>query len=233
MSNIQDDIELDDEDDPHIGGGSDFLLRQHGDMNDEDDPYLRLDDEEHPLDSANHHDSTQIPLTASKERRLEPRQGWLSHHGAVQSMHAPPSPPSETSSESETPPNDMFLDETRGPRVPRAIPQQTLLTESLLPRDGVSRPKDSFNLPDPRQYARNRLVRKDSQWTAAWLASVTACVVGSFIIIFTTSVPKSVPKNASIPYTTLLHTVPLLTILTFISAVVSYAHILLLVSLTY
>ena len=230
LSDIQDDIELDDEDDPHLGGGSDFLLRQHAHIDDEDDPYLRLDEEEQAFDPAVRRDSAQIPLIASEERGSGPRQGWLSHHAAAQSTRAPPSPPSETSSESETPPADMFLAETRGPRVPRAVPQQTPLTESLLPRDGVSRPKDAFNLPDPRQYARNRLVRKDSQWTAAWLASVTACVIGSFIILFTTTVPTSVPKNASIPYTTLLHTIPLLTILTLISAVVSYAHIVLLVS---
>lgn len=215
---------MDDEDDPHLGRGSTFTNRSTGDIHDEDDPYLRLDEEEIVLDHAKRFDSDHRPFIAAEEGKSGRQGGWLSH----QSTKVSPSPPSDTSSDSGNHPADISLAGLSVGRPTPNVHHQAPLTESLLPRNGVARSVDAFNLPDPRSFPRKRMTRKDSHWTAAWLGSVTACFVGSFIILFTTSVPKSVPNNAVLPYTTLLHTIPLLTVLTLVSSIVSYFHILLL-----
>lgn len=230
MSDIHDDTEFDDEDDPHLGRSSDYLSHRTETPHDDDDPYLRLDEEDSPLVRTTRFAADTLPLiTAENVRRqetTEPAQGWLSHQ-APMSYRVSPSPPSETSLESGMPSPDS-LSSPPGRTVPPHTYQENPLTESLLPRDGVTRPLDVFTLPDPRPHSRGRPIRKDYHWTAAWLGSVSVCLVGAFLILFTTSTPSTAPKGTVIPYTTLLHTVPLLTILTFISAVVSYAHIMLL-----
>jgi hypothetical protein len=231
------DLDLDDDDDPHLrfsGASTGLTSRDYGRSipRDEDDPYLRLDEvdeEEHHLShSTPGYDAASLPLIAS-ERPQESAPGWLAHQTTT--FHRPPSPPSDTSSDSGVPPTYLLAardEESSAPPPPMTRPY-TPLTESLLPRDGQSRPVDVFSLPDPRRHSQRRVVYKDSLWTAAWLASVCACIVGSFIILFTTRLPRErLPKGTSIPYTTLLHTIPLLTILTFLAAIVSYAHIFLL-----
>ena len=200
---------------------------------DEDDPYLRLDEvdeAEHQLSRTTAYDAASLPLIAS-ERREEPAQGWLAHQAPASYLHHPPSPPSDTSTDSGIPPPYLLATQAEDPHVspPPATRPYTPLTESLLPRDGQSRPVDVFSLPDPRRHSQRRVIYKDSLWTAIWLSGVCACIIGSFIILFTTHLPpEHLPKGTSIPYTTLLHTIPLLTILTFLAAIVSYAHIFLL-----
>jgi hypothetical protein len=54
----------------------------------------------------------------------------------------------------------------------------------------------------------------------------TAFVASSLLLPFLTRKPSDAPRT--FPYTTFLHTIPLFVILTFTSAVVSYAHVLLL-----
>jgi hypothetical protein len=159
--------------------------------------------------------------------------GWLAHLASSPFRHSrPPSPSrSTTSSDSEPPPDLVFPagSQTRVLRPPPPSSQQPVslsLTESLLPRDGLARPIDVFNLPDPRHTPRNRRRYNDSVWTALWLAGVSLCYVFSVILLF---LPHKASKpGAKLPYTTLLHTVPMLTILTVLSAIVAYAHIFLL-----
>ncbi|KAL5490248.1 hypothetical protein ACEPAI_5081 [Sanghuangporus weigelae] len=218
------DTDLDDNDDPHLGRSSDYLSQQrHLPLVDDDDPYLRLDDESSPLTrTARVPPDNQHTGNARRDASSRPVQGWLSHQ-APHSNRVSSSSQSETSSESGVPPAEFLTQITR-PDAPGY--HENPLTESLLPRDGVARPVDVFSLPDPRAHSRGRVIHRDYHWMAVWLASVTACAIGSFIILFTTSAPKGSPIVN--PYTTLLHTVPLLAILTFISAAVSYAHIMLL-----
>lgn len=233
--------ELGDEDDPHLRQSSGRLSSMQGfssqhigdiaDAYDDDDPYLRLDEDEPPIGSSARLPEDSVPFMASETQ--EPSQGWLAHR-ATNSYYPSPSPPSDDSdSDSGDPPPDLFTAAatdrlyTPSPLPPPRTQTSNPLTESLLPRDGVSRPVDVFSLPDPRHPRRGRAARRDHSWTVAWLFSLTACAIGSFVILFTTST-KHAPKGSIVPYTTLLHTVPLITILTFLSAAVSYAHIMLL-----
>ncbi|THH11841.1 hypothetical protein EW145_g388 [Phellinidium pouzarii] len=235
MSRAHDDTELDDDDDPHLGRSSDYLSRHTEMPPDDDDPYLRLDEDDSPQFRMSHYSPDTLPLivseseNASRPAANEPVQGWLAHQ-APMSYRVTPSPLSETSSDFGIPPRDVLMHATQPLRTAPTsrLDQENPLLESLLPRDGRARPIDVFSLPDPRSHSRGRVVHKDYFWTAAWLGSVTACVIGSFIILFTTSSPNRTSKGPIMPYTTLLHTIPLITILTFISAAVSYAHIMLL-----
>lgn len=227
-------LDLDDEDDPHLRFSSGNAANLSQDYSrslarDEDDPYLRLDDvdeeqAEQRLSDTVGYDADSLPLIAS-ERTQEPSQGWIAHQAPASYLHHPPSPPSDTSSDSGIPPRYLLATHDE-PRPPHSARPHTPLTESLLPRDGSARPVDVFSLPDPRRHSRGRVIYKDSVWTAIWLTSVCACLLGSFLILFTTHTPGR--KSKGLPYTTLLHTIPLLTVLTFISAIVSYAHIFLL-----
>lgn len=58
-----------------------------------------------------------------------------------------------------------------------------------------------------------------------WCSGLSICYFCCLLILFLKP-PKR--KLAPLPYTTLLHTVPMLTILIIISAMVSYVHIFLL-----
>ncbi|KAH9917426.1 plasma-membrane choline transporter-domain-containing protein [Fomitopsis serialis] len=186
----------------------------------DDDPYLRLDEEDAGL---SRHQAQSVPLL-----------GWLAHASPLRS----PSPsPSSSSADSGHPPPDIMAATTRPPvrteRLPPPPPpppraEVTLsLTESLLPRDGRTRPLDVFTLPDPRFVPRSRRKYNDSTWTAAWCASVGICLFFSILVLFLTHQPDN-RHRVILPYVTLLHTVPLLTILIFASACVAYAHVLLL-----
>ncbi|KAI0689420.1 plasma-membrane choline transporter-domain-containing protein [Cytidiella melzeri] len=92
------------------------------------------------------------------------------------------------------------------------------LTESLLPRD-----RHVFSLPDPRYPVRRKF--NDATWTAVWLSAVSACVLLSLLVLFVTHKPSDRPSK-SLPYTTLLRTIPTITVLVVLSAIVSYAHVL-------
>lgn len=221
---------IDDDEDPHLRHSSEFMSRNYDAEGDEDDPYLRLDEDDPSLTRTTTYNAESLPLIESGHHSFagEPMQGWLAHQGPM-SIHPQSPPHSDSSSDSAVPPLDLLEAATQPtpPPPPRTRPSFPL-TESLLPRDGVTRPVDVFSLPDPRRHHRGRDTHKDSIWTALWLGSFTACVVGSFIILFTTASPRGTPRGTVLPYVTLLHTIPLLTILTFLSAVVSYGHIMLL-----
>ncbi|KAI0345387.1 hypothetical protein BDW22DRAFT_1354313 [Trametopsis cervina] len=92
------------------------------------------------------------------------------------------------------------------------------LTESLIPRD-----RHVFSLPDPRYPVRRKF--NDATWTAVWLSAVSVCVFFSILVLFLTHKPSNQPSRA-LPYTTLLRTIPIITVLVVLSAMVSYAHLL-------
>lgn len=231
------DADLDDLDDPHLraSNASRATVQRGRDLpEDEEDPYLRLDEEDPRV---SRQQAQSIPLLGVSE--ADGGKGWLAHASPLRS----PSPsPSNSSDDSGGPPPDILHPRslsphhTRPPQPPSyqpAPPPQTAvslsLTESLLPRDGRTRPVDVFSLPDPRYVPRNRRKFNDSIWTTAWCAGVSICLVSSILALFLTKAPsKSPPKSSPRSYTTLLHTVPLLTILTFVSAVVCYIHVFLL-----
>ncbi|KAG6864417.1 hypothetical protein C0991_009647 [Blastosporella zonata] len=242
------DTDLDDLDDPHLRDieASGATSRRQGGADDDDDPYLRLDEDERTGRSeynSRNYNPQSIPLIASENGSLSPGdspKGWLAHlaspmmrHSRSRSRSRSPSPAPSDSTDSEPPPDIYGAEAIRVLPTPPLPPPTTSrepvslsLTESLLPRDGRSRPLDVFSLPDPRHTPRGRRKYNDPIWTAVWCAGVSFCVLFSVILLFVTRKPAKPPR--SLPYTTLLHTVPMLTILTFFSAFAAYAHIFLL-----
>lgn len=162
----------------------------------------------------------------------ESSKGWLAHQTSPLRNYRPPSPSESESSSNESgnPPPDILTHHPSPPR-PRYVqpppppPTSLSLTESLLPRDGSSRPMDVFSLPDPRHVSRRRRKFNDSPWTAVWCTGLSLCLFFSILILFLT---HTKPNDPVLPYTTLLHTVPMLSILIMLSAAVSYTHIFLL-----
>lgn len=223
--------DLDDLDDPHLRGDSEhysrYTIRESRDEEmapDDDDPYLRLDEDE---PGPSRHQATTSLLGFSE---ADASKGWLAHASPLRS----PSPPlSDSSLESRSPPPNIFRQptltppshRTQPPPPPRAEPSLSL-TESLLPRDGRTRPLDVFSLPDPRYVPRGRRKFNDSIWTAVWCTGISICFFSSILILFLTRKPEH--RVRLLPYTTLLHTVPMITLLISLSALVSYLHIFLL-----
>ncbi|KIY46304.1 hypothetical protein FISHEDRAFT_75739 [Fistulina hepatica ATCC 64428] len=201
---------LDDTDDPH--------LRLKDADEEDDDPYLRLDD-----------------MTGrGSELGESSHGGWLAHQyrSPPQRFRGPQSPQEQTDIDGD---DDSDEDErARRPSLslsvkpaPPSLSIAHSLTESLL--DGA-RPTDVFSLPDPRLARRHRY--RDSAWIAAHLTCVLVCIVASIVLLFTVHPPTSSRTDSEghnvIPYITLLHTIPLLIILTLVSALFSYTHIFLL-----
>ncbi|KAI0373081.1 hypothetical protein BV20DRAFT_1014481 [Pilatotrama ljubarskyi] len=226
--------DLDDYDDPHLHASSmsKTTVRREPPppQHEEEDPYLRLDEDEPGVSGQQ---AASIPLLGVSEG--DGGKGWLAHASPLRS----PSPsPSNSSADSANPPPDILHPRQPSPHHhhrPYSPPPQPpppphtavslSLTESLLPRDGRTRPVDVFSLPDPRYVPRNRRKFNDSVWTTVWCAGVSICLFSSILVLFLTRAPANARKT---PYVTLLHTVPLLTILTFLSAAVCYVHVFLL-----
>ncbi|KAH9958336.1 plasma-membrane choline transporter-domain-containing protein [Russula dissimulans] len=221
---------LDDGGDPHLRSsentsGLTSMMNTRKDLPDDgDDPYLRLDE----VESGSQYPETSIRLPSFSQAPSEQSRGWLAH----QPTH-PRSPSPSSSGLDDSPPilspQKARAAFTPSPLPPPPPPLSLSLTQSLLPRDGHTRPIDLFSLPDPR-YISSRSRRKfhDPIWTSIWLAGLSICVVSSLLSLFLTHKPLNAPRSFHLPYTIFLHTIPLLVILTFTSAAVSYAHILLL-----
>ncbi|KAF8590436.1 hypothetical protein K439DRAFT_1644610 [Ramaria rubella] len=186
----RDDLELDDHGEPRLRGEEEL-----------DDPYLRLDEDDG--DGALRESA---PLVASEVPSTQ--GGWLAHQTSPLPSRSP-SPISPSSADS--PPPHMLEPQP---------PTRSTLTESLLPRDGISR--SVFSLPDPGRTPRHRY--NDANWTVLWCTAVSICFVASILSLFLTQYSSSLPT----PYSTLTRIVPLLTILTVLCTCLSYAHILLL-----
>lgn len=230
--------DLDDLDDPHLRGSAESQEPPNIEPgyivdDDDEDPYLRLDEDDNPAASkySPRYNPPSAPLIASEiggSDRAESPKGWLAHQASP--LRRSPSPSPTTSSDSG-PPADLFnhspLMQPPPPATSRA-PVSLSLTESLLPRDGRARPIDVFSLPDPRHTPRGRRKYNDSVWTALWCTGVGVCLFSALLLLFIAPKPRKPTGSRRLPYTTLLHTVPLLTILTFLSAAAAYAHIFLL-----
>lgn len=236
------DTDLNDLDDPHLRESglsrvSEYAQKtQVSNNDDDDDPYLRLDEDEQAGRSGFGTRYPQsVPLIQTSDNgsvRSESPKGWLAHL-ASSPMRARTPSPSRSDSTDSGPPPDLFGPTPVQPpprtyTVTRDSPPSLSLTQSLLPRDGRARPLDVFSLPDPRHVSRGRRKYHDAIWTAVWCTGVSLCVFFSVLLLFVTNKPNTVPKGRSLPYTTLLHTVPMLTILTLLSALAAYAHIFLL-----
>lgn len=235
--------ELDDLDDPHLRASHMSKMSSKGDhrsrireIAEEPDPYLRLDEEDMPP-GASRHALESIPLVASDYGQAESQEfpkGWLAHQASPPRRFRASSPsPSRSSLDSPGsiagPSHRQLYLPSQSPIPPPPRTRQPVslsLTESLLPRDGTSRPLDVFSLPDPRHISRARWKFNDSHWTVLWCTGVTICCFFCVLLVFVARRPNKI--RGPFPYLTLLHTVPLLTILTFVSAAVAYAHILLL-----
>ncbi|KAH9980955.1 plasma-membrane choline transporter-domain-containing protein [Lactifluus volemus] len=221
------DSDLDDGGDPHLRSsgntsGLTTMANTRRDMPDEsDDPYLRLDE----VDPGSQYPATSARLLGSSHTPAEQSRGWLAHQPTQ--LRSPSPSSSEFDDSPQIPPPRERAAFTPSP--PPPPPLSLSLTQSLLPRDGQSRPVDLFSLPDPR-YISSHSRRKfhDPIWTSIWLSGLSICVISSFLSLFLTHKPSDAPRSFPLPYTTFLHTIPLLVILTFTSAAVSYAHVLLL-----
>ena len=224
------DTDLDDMDDPHLRG-SESELRTPKVQEEDEDPYLRLDEDETVTRTGFVRGQQQaIPLIARSPSPNSP-PGWLAHLASSPRRSLSPVPSESSSSSDSSPPAHLFQTSPQQKRPqPPPIPQtihSLSLTDSLLPRDGVTRPFDVFSLPDSRHTPWKRRKYHDSMWIALWLGSVTLCVFFSILLLFTVKTPSGVPRSV-LPYTVFLHAVPLLTILTFLSAGVAYLHVYLL-----
>ncbi|KAI6164082.1 plasma-membrane choline transporter-domain-containing protein [Pisolithus thermaeus] len=252
-----DDHDTADLDDPHLresrasrmsgrgtGGGRTSMRKARADIDEEEDPYLRLDqdeDEDEMPPGASRHGPQSVRLMASDYGQAESQdfpKGWLAHQ-ASPPRRAPRSPSPSPSSRSslESPGSLAMLGQpsmarhqrlqTPPPPPPRQSeePLSLSLTQSLLPRDGTTRPLDVFSLPDPKRSLPRRKFN-DVSWTIVWCTGVSICLFFSALLLFLGRKPGK--SKGPVPYITLLHTVPLLTILTFLSAAVAYLHIFLL-----
>jgi hypothetical protein len=224
----QDHSDLDDGGDPHLRSsentaGLTSMMNTRRELPDDgDDPYLRLDD----VDPGSQYPAFSARLESSSHALSEQSRGWLAHQPA---QLGPSSPSSSELDDSPPIPPPPKVRAAFTPSPPPPPPPLSLsLTQSLLPRDGHTRPIDLFSLPDPRYISRSRRKFHDSIWTSIWLAGLSICVLSSFLSLFLIRKPSDTPRSFPLPYTTFLHTIPLLVILTFTSAAVSYAHILLL-----
>ena len=203
----------------------------------ESDPYLRLDEDEDAPRAGfqrtrqQQQQKTLLARSPSPAPSDDSQPGWLAHlAGGAVSPKRRRSPSPAPSSESESaPPAELFVASPHGngkgtsPRTPHSLS----LTDALLPRDGRARPLDVFSLPDPRHTSRKRRRYHDATWTAVWLTCVSLCVFFCLLLLVIAKKPTDIPGRR-LPYTVYLHTVPLVTILTFLSAGAAYAHIWLL-----
>ena len=222
--------DLDDGGDPHLRSSDDTAgLTSMADTRrempfDSDDPYLRLDE----VDQGSLYPATSPSRLGSSRAPSEQSRGWLAHQPTQ--LRSPSPSSSELDDGPLIPPpskaRPAFTPNTPPPPPP---PLSLSLTQSLLPRDGHTRPIDLFSLPDPRYISsRSRQRFHDPIWTSIWLTGLSTCILSSLLSLFLTHKPSDAPRSFPLPYTTFLHTIPLLVILTFTSAAVSYAHILLL-----
>ncbi|KZT43990.1 hypothetical protein SISSUDRAFT_1057005 [Sistotremastrum suecicum HHB10207 ss-3] len=186
---------------------------------DDDDPYLQLDDEDEERPTSSSHllsislteTEPDIPFAPPPRSPSPPRR------------HSPsPSPSSSPSESTESPPDSPHSISIQSPLPQSPPPTRNGLTESLLPRDGVKR--SVFSLPDSRRIPYHKY--NDFAWIALWCTSLICCAIAFIVVLAVTYVPSESP--GSIPYSTLLHAVPLFTIISFISAALSYMHLILL-----
>ncbi|CAE7076398.1 unnamed protein product [Rhizoctonia solani] len=175
------------------------------------------------------------------------------HPGSSRSARAamsPPDPHFDSSEDEESEGSDSSEDLPLFPSHSQSYPQTTPpppptrrdeinleqshdhfdLTDSLLPRDGVERP--IFSLQDPARTPFRKY--NDPLWTALWCTGILGSLVGSIVIIFFTNShprPDKMPTSGhkpTTPFSTLTHTIPLLTLVVVLSSVFGYLYLILL-----
>ncbi|KAF7325828.1 hypothetical protein MKEN_00433500 [Mycena kentingensis (nom. inval.)] len=182
-------VQLDDADDPHFGRYS------GGAPEEEDDPYLRLDEDDDGVGYV-------------EEADIESEGGWLAHQRspAPSYRQLPPQPPQRGSPPTNHAPQPQSL--------------SLALSQSLLPRS--EREAHAFTLPHPYS-RRHRLGPQPNAYAAAaFLFAYTGLCVCAVLSLVLADAPDERPPPA------LLHTIPLVTLLTLLSAVLAYAHLALL-----
>ncbi|KAF8190310.1 hypothetical protein K438DRAFT_1971186 [Mycena galopus ATCC 62051] len=208
-----------DQDDPHFAK---YNLSQQMDGEDEDDPYLRLDDEDGPGESSSHYPDMDEHGDRDEEGD---GVGWLAH----QRSPSPPYIPSPLQVPRTITPNPREYSGHSNP-IRSPPPAQSLslaLSESLLPRIGAD--AHAFHLPPPHSLSsRGRNGRRKPQpnayAAAAFLFTYTLLCVLSLLSLVLSGANSPTDR----PPPALLHTVPLVTFLTLLSALLAYAHLALL-----
>ncbi|TRM59229.1 hypothetical protein BD626DRAFT_508658 [Schizophyllum amplum] len=239
--------ELDDLDDPHLrGAGSSTRHDRRGEGGrgrtsqpmhdeyedeDEDGPYLRLDEDTSPA-------GVRAPLIGRSQRGAGADSdagagGWLAHH--ISPLRAPsPDYDEEEDDEEEdgllagVEEDDRFGGANRATTLhsdPEAQHPSPSLTASLLP----GRAPGTFHLPDPRHLPPGRRRYNDAPWLAAYLSALSACLLGAFLLLILAHITRPPPGStpaSKFPYSTLLRTVPLVCVSALAAAALTYAHVL-------
>ncbi|KAJ7100278.1 hypothetical protein B0H15DRAFT_796909 [Mycena belliarum] len=209
-------VQLDDANDPHFRKYDSAELR--GKEDDEEDPYLRLDDEDGPEE----YGSKQYPVEEDDDDEGA-GVGWLAHQRSPSPPYtrSPPQPQRTVSPNARNYPRPM---PSPSPSEPQPQSLSLALSESLLPRTGAE--AHAFNLPAPHTHpARGRRKpQPNARAAAAFLFAYTVLCVLSLLslVLPSANTPSERPPPA------LLHTIPLLTFLTLLSALLSYIHLALL-----
>ncbi|KAJ7754461.1 hypothetical protein B0H16DRAFT_1886570 [Mycena metata] len=193
--------DVDDADDPHFRK---YNSSQQTEPEDEEDPYLRLDDDDGEGDYA----QTVSPQVDADRDGETDGVGWLAHQRS-------PSPPYAFSPQ-KTPRTSSPVPRGYSVNPPPPDPQSLslALSESLLPRTGAD--AHTFNLPPP--HSRRRRPQPNAYAAAAFLFTYTLLCVLSLLSLV-------LHNGGERPPPALLHTVPLVTFLTMLSAVLAYTHL--------
>lgn len=195
------------------GGGRSMRLGEDDDEEDphlrnSEDPYLKLDDYDE--------EGARSRYDEGDEEDDYPEGGWLAHQGSplLSGPSSSPSPPpllppprAEPSIPGRKPPPGRQSHKSQ---------QHVSLTASLLPQP-TSHPVFSL----PLTPARRPTTYNDFPYIAAYLVCICASIIACIVLLF------SKPPNRA-DYKTLLHTIPLLTVLTVLAALLSYLHLFLL-----
>ncbi|KAJ7927522.1 hypothetical protein B0H13DRAFT_1970740 [Mycena leptocephala] len=208
-------VQLDDADDPHFHK---YNSSGQLDAEDEDDPYLRLDDDGPEVSAHSYPD-----MDGHGDRDTEgDGVGWLAH----QRSPSPPYTPSPPQVPRAISPNPRAYSNNTSP-TPQPQSLSLALSQSLLPRTGAD--VHAFHLPSPHSLSsRGRSGRRKPQPNAYAAAGFLFTYTLLCVLSLLSLVLPSGNSPADRPPPALLHTVPLVTFLTFLSALLAYAHLALL-----
>ncbi|KAJ7512663.1 hypothetical protein B0H11DRAFT_3010 [Mycena galericulata] len=211
-------VHIDDEADPHFQKYDSAELQREGE--DEEDPYLRLDDEDNQGEYSRN--QNQYP---DMEEEAGEGVGWLAHQRSPSPAYTL-SPPQVHKAMPSNPWSHSSPSNHSSPVPPPPQPQSLslALSQSLLPRTGPD--AHAFHLPAPHsQSSRGRTGRRKPQpnarAAAAFLFMYTILCVLSLLSLV-------LPSATERPPPAILHTIPLVTFLTILSALLSYIHLALL-----
>jgi hypothetical protein len=178
-TDVEDDI--DDHGRPILrGGGQSGSLIGSGNREEDDvNPYIHFDDESESGDNAEGGGGVgeSIPMITSlgfSRQSQAPRRQELSDDdlGSISSQH------SDSGDMDDRPPDHGHLSSPEPPVT------RIELTESLLPRDNLTR--SIFSLPEPGRIPRHKY--NDSIWIVIWCTLLLVCAVGFILALFLTHV---------------------------------------------